>query len=220
VERGNQWTDRSANLAQATGLPGVQEIAFGDMDADGRAELLAFGSGNFAICSLLSTGSWRRIGSGTTAGSGTKAGELLRGGVDLDHNGMPDLWVVQREPAGSFNTRNVHRVLAESGAPAELAIKPLLPQNGRVWRGGQVRFVSWASAVPAGFELGTVTLLLSTNDGAGPYTVLASAVPNSGRAQIEVPVGVSSATCRIVYVLTTPSQGRRRATGPRISVVP
>jgi FG-GAP-like repeat len=216
---GNQWTDKTSNLAQA-GLPAVQEIAFGDMDADGRAELLAFNAGSFAICSLQPNGSWRRIGAGTTAGSGTKTGELLRAGADLDHNGMPDLWVVQREPAGSFNTRNVHRVLAESSAPTELAIEPLLPQNGRVWRGGQVRFVHWASAVPSGVALGTVTLVLSTNDGAGPYTVLAAGLPNSGRAQITVPSGISSASCRIVYVLTTPALGRRRATGPRFSIVP
>jgi hypothetical protein len=216
---GNVWTDRTANLALA-GLSSVQEIAFGDMDADGRAELLQFASGTFAICSLLPTGSWRRVGGGSTAGAGTKAGELLRGGVDLDHNGMPDLWLVQREPAGSFNTRNVHRVLAEASAPGELAIRALTPQNGRVWRGGQARFVHWASAVPAGMPLGGVSLLLSTNDGAGPYTFLASAQPNSGRAQVEVPAGVSSSACRIVYVLNTPGQGRRRATGPRFSILP
>jgi len=216
---GNQWTERTSNLAQA-GLASVQEIALGDMDSDGRKDILLFSGGSYAVCSYSSSGTWRRIAGGAAAGSGTKAGELLRGGVDLDHNGLGDIWLVQREPAGSLNTRNVHRVLAEASSATELTIRPLAPQSQRVWRGGQVRFVDWASSVPAGVAPGKVTIVLSVNDGGPPYQVLGAGLPNSGRTQVRVPPSVNSSVCRLIYVLTSPGLTRKRSTGPRFSVLP
>jgi len=216
---GNVWTERTADLASLTPAT-IQEVALADMDVDGRDEVLVFGNGRYAICSLSPTGTWRRVARGVTAGSGTRPGEFLRGGVDLDHNGFPDLWLVQEEPAGLFITRNVHRVLAEASTPTSLDIRPLAPQPGRVWRGGQVRFVDWATAVPPGTGACSVTLVLSTQDGAAPYVVLATGLPDSGRAQIVVPPGISSTTCRLVYVVTPPAGGRRRSTGPRFTILP
>lgn len=216
---GNQWTDLTANLAAAAGIA-VQELAFADMDVDGKEEVLLFGSGTLVVCTRDAGGAWSAIGGATTAGAGSKPGELLRGGVDLDHNGFPDVWLVQEEPVGTFNSRNVHRVLAETTVATGLKIRPLEPQANRVWRGGQVRFVDWTSAVPAGVALGKVMILLSTHDGAGPYTLLATGRPNNGRAQIVVPSGISSSQCRLIYVVTSQPTGRKRATGPQFTILP
>jgi len=216
---GNQWQELTGNLGSIS-IPSVKRLSFADMDVDGRAELLAFGNGMAGIYSLGAAGSWSELWSGTTAGNGTKPGVFLRGGTDLDHNGLPDLWLVQSETTGTFSSRNVHRVLAETSVPAELAIRALAPEPGRVWRGGQARFVEWTSAVPAGSDLGKVTILFSQSGGAPPFTVLATGLANSGRAQVIVPSGVNSANCRLIYVVSTTALGRRRFTGPAFTTVP
>lgn len=216
---GDVWTDLTANLAMAAGIA-VQELAFADLDVDGDDEVLVFANGVLAVCARDASGVWSKLGGANTAGAGSKPGVLLRGGVDLDHNGFPDVWLVQEEPRGIFGAANVHRVLAEASVPTNLNIRPLAPQPNHVWRGGQVRFVDWTSAVPAGVALGKVMILLSTNDGAGPYTLLASGRPNDGRAQIVVPSGVNSNLCRLIYVVTSQPTGRKRATGPRFTILP
>ncbi len=214
---GNVWTSKTANLAGVV-FANVQEISLADMDADGRAELLAFGKGKVGVYSFTTHASWQHRWDGTTAGRGDRDGELLRGGSDLDHNGLPDLWLVQSEPRGFLGDANVHRVLAEASAPATLRIRPLAPEPRRVWRGGQARFVEWTSAVPSGVDLGTVDVYLSTNGGAAPFLTLATDVPNNGRAQIVVPPGIASTNCRVIYRLETQALGRRMSTGPSFTI--
>ena len=142
----------------------------------------------------------------------------LRTGIDLDHNGYPDVSLVMEERWGFVNYRNAHRVYLESSAPAKLSIRALSPTPSRVWRGGQARFVEWASAVP-GADLGTVDLLLSTSGGSPPWTPLATGVPNGGRAQVLVPTGVQSTTCVLLYRVHTAAK-EERVQGPTFTILP
>lgn len=214
---GDVWVEVTGNLANV--WSSAQRIDLVDMDMDGHVDLVAAGDGKLGVYGTDGQGLWRRTWVGPTPGSGSRPARTLRSGVDLDHNGFPDVSLIQREPVGLFNTINRHYVFAEASAPADLDIRPLAPGPGRVWRGGQVRFVDWTSAVPAG-DLGTVDVLLSTTGGAPPYTSLASGVPNGGRAQVTVPTGISSTDCRLIYVVTTPAPQRRRATGPAFTILP
>ncbi len=214
---GNAWVELTGNL---TGLAvPMERIDLVDMNRDGSVDLVGSGEGLWGVYWTNGQGLWRRLWAGPMPGTGSRHATALRSGQDLDHNGFPDVSVIQNEPRGIFNTENHHYVFAETSSPVDLDIQPLSPGPGRVWRGGQTRFVEWTSAVP-GSDLGTVILALSTSDGGPPYTFLASGVPNSGRTQVIVPTGTSSTVCRLIYVVTTSTPLRKRSTGPAFTILP
>ncbi len=214
---GNAWTELTGNLG-STAVP-MERVDLADMDRNGSLDLVGSGEGFWGVYGRDDQGVWQRLWSGPMPGTGSRHAVTLRTGQDLDHNGLPDVSVIQNEPRGTFNTENHHYVFAEKSSPADLDIQPLTPGPGRTWRGGQVRFVEWTSAVP-GADLGTVMVLLSTTNGTPPFTILAAGVPNSGRAQISVPSGVSTSAARLIYVVTTGAPDRRRAIGPVFTIVP
>jgi hypothetical protein len=195
---GNVWTPRKAGLTAGWSW---QRTELADMDGDGHRDLVAFGNGAFGIFRGDGAGSWQQVLALPSPGGGTKFGQALRASTDVDHNGLPDLSVVQDE-----GTANRLRVFVEASAPEVLAVRLLEPGPSRVWRGGQARFIDWTAAVPgtaSGAELGSVSVELSTSGVLGPWTPLASGLPNSGRVQVIAPRGVSSADCRLRLKLTT-----------------
>jgi hypothetical protein len=212
---GNQWVDRSANLAAVSIAVERTEVA--DMDRDGTPDLVAAGNGFWGVYDLLPSGLWRPLYSGPAPGTGNRHAVFLRSGLDLDHNGYPDVSLIQSQPQGSFSTQNYQHLFAEARLATELDIAGLAPTSGRVWRAGQVRFVEWASAAPGG-DLGLVDLYLTT-DGGQSYSPLAQGLTNSGRAQVAVP-SLQSTGCRLIYVVTPQNGERRRFTGPAFTILP
>jgi hypothetical protein len=211
-----QWQPLTGNLGALA--PTLQRTQLVDMDLDGRGELVAMGNGRVGVWKTDGAGTWWNAFLAFTAGMGTKSGNALRGGGDLDHDGFPDLTFIQDELVGTFTTRNRQYVWVRKTTPRALFVRPVAPGAGRVWRGGQARFVDWTCEV-VGSDRGKVSIDLSTSGSSGPFTPLAQGVPNNGRAQVVVPQGVQSSDCVMRYTVRTASE-TQRSYGPRFTILP
>jgi hypothetical protein len=215
------WTPGDVWLSVSAGLPAsgpYQRTQLCDMDLDGNVDVVALGEGELAVFLGDGHGNWHQTVARDVPGGGSRWGEAFEVGGDFDHNGFPDLALVQDEDTFPGGGTNELYVLLEGSTPTELTLAPVAPGRGRVWRGGQVRFVEWASAAPSAAP-GSVSVDFSSTGPAGPWTTLAARVPNNGRVQVVAPSGVSSSDCRLRYRVTTASASRT-AIGRRFTIVP
>lgn len=193
---GNAWLPLGAGLPTSGSMQAAQIV---DLDVDGRADLLAYFPGELRVL-RLEAGAWATAWSGATPDSGNKTASALRSDLDLDHNGYPDIALVERVPTGTFSSANRLRIFRETSTATNTWIRALEPSRARVWRAGQTRFVEWTSArtpsVPA-----WVRVEWSSSGPAGSFAPLSGWVPDGGRAQIVVPSGVSSDDCWLRLVL-------------------
>ncbi|MFG0251687.1 MAG: FG-GAP repeat domain-containing protein [Phycisphaerales bacterium JB038] len=200
------WQDLTGDLPQ---LGGYDRIQIADMDLDGNGEVLTFRDGNSSpgyinVFGGDGVGGWTQIAQIATASNDDYA--AFRAGADFDHNGYPDVAVVQEEYVGGFPIpwRNRPRAYVESTTPNEAWIHPAYPRGGEVFHAGAVRFLRWHAAVPSSQGNPTVTIELSTNGAGGPFLLLADSVPNSGRYQWTAPTNVpSSDNCYVRLTLNT-----------------
>ncbi|MHC4845739.1 MAG: FG-GAP repeat domain-containing protein [Planctomycetota bacterium] len=193
---GNVWTANEAGLTNDN----YEAMQLVDMDGDGHRDVLAFGNGLLSVFLGNGEGAFRKELSFETPGINSKDCEALRAGTDFDHNGYPDVALVQDE-GGLFGGSNKLRIFREASAPTHLFARVTAPSRNRVWRGGQVRFVDWNAGVPGG-AASAVTLELSTTGPDGPWSLLAADIPDNGRHQLVVPSAVNSAACRIRLTVT------------------
>jgi hypothetical protein len=125
----------------------------------------------------------------------------FRAGVDADHNGYPDIAIVEDE--GSYFNRRNHLVFyKESSVARRLKIVGTFPSGGEAFHIGSVRFIDWACGVPAG-STGAVALELSVDGPGGPWTEIAGGLPNNGRFQWTIDAAQPSDACYIRYTVTT-----------------
>ncbi|MBC8329644.1 MAG: VCBS repeat-containing protein [Planctomycetes bacterium] len=181
--------------AQLGGLPASgdwQKTQLADMDLDGYADLVVAGRGRVAVA--LSDGAGGFLGETmfVTPQNGDMA--FLRAGGDADRNGRPDLHLVADE-GGIFNSRNHLRFFREASTPHTLRATQTRPGPNATLRAGQASFIDWVSEVPGGGP-SSVELELSTSGPAGPWTPVASGLPDNGRYQWAVPATPSS-DCRL-----------------------
>jgi hypothetical protein len=164
------WESVTAGLATG-GLCQFTELA--DMDADGTIELVTFGRGEMIVQRPEPgfTG-WTRIGSLTTPDDPGTA-RALRVGGDFDHNGRPDVALLNEQEISWFEDQNQLRVYRETTPVTELAVRLLRPGPSRLLRAGSIRSVEWATAVPAG-EQARIDLEVSTTGADGPFRPLAA----------------------------------------------
>ena len=199
------WQDLSGNLPAGGGFDLAQ---IEDMDLDGHGDVVAFASGasqtpgQIVIFSGDGAGNWQQIASTTTPDNSDYA--AFRVGSDVDHNGYPDMVVVQTEevfvPPFLWFDKNRPHCYAEDSAPASRWIYPKYPRGGEVFTAGSVQFIDWHTAVPSADPLGTMTIELSHAGPSGPWTTVALDVPNNGRYQWRLGVGLSqSSNCFLRY---------------------
>lgn len=185
------WSAPGTWIDQSDGLPtgfGFSMVQVEDMDLDGHPDLVAFGGGRVAVFRGDGGSGWTfakslQVGSGGTA-------VALRA-ADVDHNGRPDIALIQDESCGLFCSRNTPYFFLEVSDPPALAVALRHPGPGTAWVEGGARVVEWQAAVP-GQGPGLVTIELSSSGPAGPWQVLADGVPNDGRHQLIVPAGSAS----------------------------
>ncbi len=174
-----------------------QATALCDMDADGFADLLAFGRGQLRIWCGDGMGNWAEAAAFTTPSPGTYA--ALRTGADFDHNGRPDIVLWARE--GSWpNDINVAHAFRESILRDSLSIFPVFPRGGERFAAGSAQFVDWWSSVPRA-ESTRVRIELSSRGPNGPWVVIADSLRNDGRYQWVVPSDVRSSECHLRYTV-------------------
>lgn len=205
---GPAWVKSSA------GLPADAKCEFTqlhDMDGDGTTDLATFGARRVRVLRRNPvTESWAiAIGFNTPDSPGN--GAAFRVGGDIDHNGLPDIAVLNAARKTAYETINKLRVYRESSVPSAPSIRLVQPgSQRRVWAGSAV-FVDWAAAIPAG-DTGSVALELSLQGPAGPWEPVARNLPPHGRYQWTVPPRRGS-EARLRATLTT-------ATGPVAAIGP
>lgn len=182
-----------------TGLPEtsfVRRVRVADMNADGKPDLVGAGGGRVAIWRGDGAGGFTRALTFSLPGNGTV--EVLRVGADFDHNGRPDVLLMQDESCGLFCSRNKLYAFREASAPRRLEAQLTRPLGGEVWRQGSVRSVRWLAGVPDG-QSASVRVELSVSGQGGPWTVLASGLANDGEESFVVPaVTTTDAWVRVV----------------------
>jgi VCBS repeat protein len=207
------WTDFGSGLPTSGGWSATQ---LWDMDGDGLLDVAAFGNGAAAVWKGNGAGSWAPLASFTTPGPGTYA--AFRVGGDADHNGRPDIVVVDDE-GPPFNTQNHIHFYREASTPSALAVRFVRPGPAATLRSGAVRFVEWASAVPSGSPPGHVSLAYSLSGPGGPWTTIASNLPDNGRYQWTVPAARPTDDLRLSVRLASGTK-RIRALSPRLILAP
>jgi hypothetical protein len=194
------WEDLSGTLP-SSGEFRFTQIA--DMDLDGHGDLLGFAisePGLIAVYGGDGAGNWEPIASVNTPDNCDVA--AFRAGVDADHNGYPDITLVQEENCGYTGGTNRPRFYRETTTPSVTWIQAKYPYGGEVFHAGSVRFVEWNAAVAEGQP--TVDIDLSLDGPEGPWLPIASSLPNNGRFQWHLPVQRTDASeCHLRYTLGT-----------------
>ncbi|MCK9399356.1 MAG: T9SS type A sorting domain-containing protein [Bacteroidales bacterium] len=190
------WQDFSGDLP-STGP--FEHTQLADMNMDGFIDLAAYGEGTFQVFLGDGNGNWTADATFTTGDPGYS--QAFRVGGDVDHNGRPDIVLLEEEELSWFTYQNYLRCYRESSVPILLDIKPVYPRGWERFRPNSVRFIDWISTVP-GNEPATVKLEYSTIGSNGPMTLIADGLPNSGRYQWIVPQE-NSVTCYIRYTITS-----------------
>jgi hypothetical protein len=194
-----------SNLPSSGGFV-LTQIA--DMNLDGHGDVVAFDPGSdspgtIAVYGGDGAGNWQALASiATPANHGYAA---LRAGADVDHNGYPDVVVVQEEdfyvPPFFWFDKNYLYCYAETSTPSAAWVHPQYPRGGETFIAGSVRFIQWTAAVP-GPGQPTMSIDLSLAGPAGPWLPIAVAAPNNGRYQWPLGTGLqTSADCYLRFTL-------------------
>ena len=194
---GNNWVSMSNGLP-LSGSFSVTQIY--DMNMDGYADVSAFGNGLISIWLGDGAGNWSQAAQFTLPSPGYAKAFRIDG--DADHNGYPDIVLVDEEGTW-INYQNHLRFLKENSPADSLTIKPVYPSPNRKINIQSVQTIKWISEVPAGVS-SLVKLELSTNDTIGPWNTIAADLPNNGHYQWIIPESAASTdTCRLRYTVYT-----------------
>ncbi len=187
-----EWSDFSGNLPSSGGFEMTQ---MEDMNTDGFQDLAAFGDGLFRVFLGDAQGNWTADASFTVGDPGSC--QAFRVGGDADHNGKPDVVLLEETKLSWFTYQNFLHFFKESSTPMELDIQPVYPRGHELLRPGSVRNIEWISAV-TGNQDSFVQIEYSTTGPQGPWTLIAANLPDNGSYQWAVP-DESSANCYIRY---------------------
>ncbi|MEW5806236.1 MAG: VCBS repeat-containing protein [Acidobacteriota bacterium] len=211
----NTWVDASGTLPD-TGTYDATQLY--DMNVDGNMDLAAFATGKVTVWGGNGSGGWSLLTEFTIPRSGTHS--AFRAGADADHNGFPDIALVDKEPISLFNYQNYLRFYKEASSPSSLSIKSISPRGKERFIKDSVRFIDWVSSVPSGQSFGTVKLELSTDGSSGPWTIIADNLPNNGRYQWTVASDKYSTNSFIRYTVTNSNGTSSSVTPVAFGIVP
>ena len=181
-----RWNTLGNWLNASAGLPtsGVSATQLADMDGDDFIDLVALIPPQIRVWKGDGGSSWTEVAAIPLSTPGYLS--ALRVGGDIDHNGRPDIAVICEE--GSWpNEQNKFHVFREASVPGALGARLVRPRGGERFAGGSVQFIDWMTAVPSGTPA-VVAVDLSTSGPGGPWTPIASGLPDNGRYQWNVPV--------------------------------
>ncbi|MBP6872819.1 MAG: T9SS type A sorting domain-containing protein [Bacteroidales bacterium] len=187
-----EWADFSGNLPSSGDFEMTQ---MADMNTDGFIDLAAFGTGTFRVFLGNGQGNW-------TADANFSVGDpgycqAFRVGGDADHNGKPDVVLLEETNLSWFTYQNFLHFFKENSTPLALDIRPVFPRGHEVLRPGSARNIGWISAV-YGNQESFVQLDYSTTGPEGPWIQIASELPDNGSYQWIVPQE-NSDNCYIRY---------------------
>jgi hypothetical protein len=210
---GTTWAQASSGLP-ASGTYEHSQLC--DMDVDGRMDVVAAGEGTITVWKGNGAGTWTEADEFTTAGTPGYI-NALRVGPDADHNGYPDIALVDEEGPW-YDQINHLRFYRETSTPSRLTIKVTSPRQDETLKMGSVRFVEWVSAVPGG-GASAVDLELSVSGPEGPWTLIASDLPNGGRFQWTVPADGASTECHLRATVTSGEDSATTVTAQPFQII-
>jgi len=191
-----QWRDLGSGLPPSGNWEAAQ---LWDMDGDGQVDLAAFGNREFDLWKGDGAGTWTPMADFLTPTPGDYA--AFRIGGDADHNGFADVAVIATAGGG----KNALRFFAESSTAEQLSVRVVHPGPMSRLRSGSVRFIDWASGVPAGV-LSRAAVAYSVDGVGGPWNLIEVGIPNNGRYQWTVPDLAPAADLRIAVAVVTPDE--------------
>ncbi len=190
-----KWISISNGLL-STGCMGIQ---LDDMDMDGFIDAVIWKAGVIEIYKGDGAGNW--VLGGSVQIPENELASFRTG--DLDMDGFPDIIFMAKVYAWPSSGVNFLRVYLHNVNNPALNINPVNPKGFECFAPQSIQFLKWYSSVPAGPKA-TVTIEISTNGNSGPWTVVASNMPNSGNYQWKVP-NVSSSNCFLKFIITNGS---------------
>lgn len=199
------WSNASAGLPTS----GIAATQLADMDGDGFCDVIGLGNGILRVWLGDGGTTWTLATTINLPSPGSF--QALRAGGDVDHNGRPEIAVITEQ--GSWPSYiNRFRVFRETTPATSLTCRFESPKGGETLVSGSVRFIDWGAECPGG-DAGTVDIDLSLSGSDGPWTPIASALPNNGRYQWTVPVVPPTADAHLRLRVTT-SSGTAEASSP------
>ncbi len=213
------WQGNNNWASFSTGLPttGPYEITqLCDMNIDGFMDVCAYGDTTVTVWLGNGAGVWTHNTTFYTPGPGGMS--AFRVSADADHNGYPDIALVNDE-GDSWNSANRPRFYKESSVPESLFIFPVFPRGRQKFYRGSVQFIKWTCGVPSGNA--TIKLELSTTGAGGPWTTIASNLKNNCRYQWHIPSGIQgSENCYIRFTATTTTDTAIAITPEPFTILP
>ncbi|MFI5237904.1 MAG: T9SS type A sorting domain-containing protein, partial [Ignavibacteriales bacterium] len=195
--QGNSWNSISTGLPTSGGYESTQLF---DMNIDGLIDLAAFGSGVVTVFLGDGIGNWTQAAQITLPSPGDFQAFRIDG--DADHNGYPDIALVDEEQIGIYYQNHL-RFFKENSPADSLKILSVYPGPNRIINAGSVQTIKWIGEIPSG-DSSFVKLEVSINDTIGPWNLIADELPNNGHYQWSVPVTLASnETCRIRFTAYT-----------------
>ncbi len=191
----NLWAEASSGLP-ASGDYEITQLF--DMDVNGTMDLVAAGYGTVSVWKGDGTGNWNQAAEFALPANPGYV-NALRTGSDVDHNGYPDIVLLDQEGPW-YNQINQLRCYLEASSWPGLSVRITSPRMYETLKTGSVRFIEWVSRVAG--DSSTVDLELSTDGPEGPWTPVASDLPNSGRFQWTVASDSASAGCHLRATVT------------------
>lgn len=194
------------NTSGALPAGGDHEVVrLADLNADGFADVIALGEGLLACWLGDGSGQWTAAGSQTVGPAHDTA--AFECGGDIDHNGRPDVVLVQEE-GGWPSYQNYLYALIESTTPTERFVRVTAPGRAAHLLGGSVQTAAYLAA-QMGDQPAAVDVELSLSGPSGPWMPLAQNRPDSGRHQWIVPQAASEQA----YLRVTLHQGAASVSG-------
>ena len=191
-----KWISISNNLPQN----GCVGISLNDMDMDGNADVIIWSAGSVTIYKGDGFGNWTQAGS--VIFPETQLSSFHTG--DLDHDGYPDIVYLAKTSAS--NSDNYLRVYLHALDNPTLNILPVNPKGFECFSPNSIQFLNWQSSVPAGPNA-TVTIEFSSTGNTGPWSVVATNIPNNGTYQWAVP-NVNLPNCFLKFIITNGSSSQ------------
>ena len=187
-----EWADFSGNLPSSGDFEMTQ---LADMNTDGFIDLAAFGTGTFRVFLGNGQGNWTADATFSVGDPGSC--QAFRVGGDADHNGKPDVVLLEETNLSWFTYQNFLHFFKENSTPLALDIRPVFPWGHEVLRPGSARNIGWISAV-YGNQESFVQLEYSVTGPEGPWIPIAAELPDNGSYQWIVPQE-NSDNCYIRY---------------------